>query len=332
MELSDRFIFFRKGTHLCGLLADSVEGVESLAPETAPLSLPSTHGEDGEERTVLVAYEPGAEQGILIRSPEDLSTADGQGTPIQSTGSSPRGSALMKPPFPTAVPESAETGVERLCGKMGATLRLPPSGREEGRRLRAVLENGVRKRAFLPSNAFVAFWTLLPATTRSKNSRSGSLSVERSSSVRERPRRIRRRDLPDIATRKKRRHPPVDAGVQHGPKSPTRFPCSRATRFPAAAPGAFPSSVGHQSERPAKRPGRACSLSLSFRGMDDSMILLYFSPCGAERYSVRDVFRKKRLLRPAEPRRTSGFLWRDGARPDAIFCRNVLILYLAGKA
>lgn len=73
MELSDRFIFFRRRTHLCGLLADSVEGVESLAPGTAPLSLPSTHGEDREERTVLVAYEPGAEQGILIRSPDDLS-------------------------------------------------------------------------------------------------------------------------------------------------------------------------------------------------------------------------------------------------------------------
>ena len=78
MELSDRFIFFRKGAHLCGLLADSVEGVESLAPGTArlsPLFPPSPNGEerdDGDERSILVAYEPGGEKGTLIRSPEDI--------------------------------------------------------------------------------------------------------------------------------------------------------------------------------------------------------------------------------------------------------------------
>ena len=72
MELSDRFIFFRRRTHLCGLLADSVEGVESLAPGAAQLSPFFSPSPDGEEHSILVAYEPGKERGILIRSPEDI--------------------------------------------------------------------------------------------------------------------------------------------------------------------------------------------------------------------------------------------------------------------
>ena len=72
MELSDIFIFFRKGTHVCGLLADSVEGVESLAPGAAQLSPFFSPSPDGEEHSILVAYEPGKERGILIRSPEDI--------------------------------------------------------------------------------------------------------------------------------------------------------------------------------------------------------------------------------------------------------------------
>ncbi len=71
MELSDYFVFFRSGSHICALLTDSVEGVHLLSPGATVL-----HSRTGDkiERTVLVAYEPDEDIGILICSPEDILT------------------------------------------------------------------------------------------------------------------------------------------------------------------------------------------------------------------------------------------------------------------
>ena len=71
MELSDRFVFFRSGGTLCGVLAESVEGVLDLVPETVPFSSLLVRQGDPLPGSVRVAYreECGA---ILIRSPENL--------------------------------------------------------------------------------------------------------------------------------------------------------------------------------------------------------------------------------------------------------------------
>lgn len=71
MELSDRFVFFRNGENLCGVLAESVEGVMALVPETVPFLSALVRQGEPVPGTVRVAYreECGA---ILIRSPENL--------------------------------------------------------------------------------------------------------------------------------------------------------------------------------------------------------------------------------------------------------------------
>lgn len=71
MELSDRFVFFRNGETLCGVLAESVEGVLALVPETVSFPSPMVRKGESLPGTIRVAY--GEECGpVLIRSPENL--------------------------------------------------------------------------------------------------------------------------------------------------------------------------------------------------------------------------------------------------------------------
>ena len=236
----------------------------------------------------------------------------------------------MKPPFPTAVPESAETGVERLGGKMEQRFGFHlPDGKKAGV-WRAVLDTASERG--LPPLECLRRLLDAPPGDDALEELALRLTVGETFFFRERKALDAFVDviLPDIATRKNDDIRLWSAGCSTG-EEPYTLSMLAGDALPRRGAGSL-SVLGSDINPNALEKARKGVYSRwSFRGMDESLILRYFSPCGAERYSVRDVFRKNVSFARLNLAERPWFLWRDGASPDAIFCRNVLIYFSQEK-
>ena len=236
----------------------------------------------------------------------------------------------MKPPFATAVPESAGADVGHLGGMMEQRFGFHLSDEKKNGVWRAVLETASEE-GLSPLECLRRLLGAPPGDDVLE-AFALRLTVGETFFFRERKTLDAFADvvLPDIATRKRDDIRLWSAGCSTG-EEPYTLSMLAGDALPRCGAGSF-SVLGTDINPNALEKARKGVYSRwSFRGMDDSWILRYFSPCGAERYAVRDVFRKNVSFARLNLADHPWSLWRDGAHPDAIFCRNVLIYFSQDK-